>query len=396
MGYINSAATVNIVGKLTPTGRKKMALGGSTIITKFSLGDSDANYNVVEGLNFGEVPEICGNNYGTITNNGGLDYQFRSRLLYTGSSTKKPVLNSTFNINDNYSDIGYKTINYSANTISHKIINKYNYNDSSTNLFYSLGLPINNSDNIKYSATTSVNGGYSDTSFSGFSNDNVLIIALDGGEYGELIDGKSIKIEIQTTASTYTIYSTYENKNNQLTDEDNRYVDISNNSSQFSKNTSLLFCDDIRKPNNDITKSWSTGYSSNKPFSLYKKELFNFKNDTNNNRVVDLSIGVAYLDKGLFVITEPSIVNSFDVNNTSTTITLNSVITTINQKITCIADRNEFGTSSNKTFINGSTPRITEIGLYDNSDDLIAIAKTNTTYLKPIDELMVFNLKIEY
>ena len=64
--------------------------------------------------------------------------------------------------------------------------------------------------------------------------------------------------------------------------------------------------------------------------------------------------------------------------------------------MTCIADRNEFTVSTNSTFASSDIPRITEIGLLDNSGNLIAIAKTNRTYYKPSDDIVVFNLTIDY
>jgi antirestriction protein ArdC len=44
----------------------------------------------------------------------------------------------------------------------------------------------------------------------------------------------------------------------------------------------------------------------------------------------------------------------------------------------------------------GDTPRITEIGLYDNTGTLIAIGKLNKTYYKPVDDLVAFAITIEY
>ena len=64
MGFINSATTFNIKGKLTPAGRERLANGASSLITNFILGDSDANYNVYSGLTFGQIPDFSGDNFG--------------------------------------------------------------------------------------------------------------------------------------------------------------------------------------------------------------------------------------------------------------------------------------------------------------------------------------------
>ncbi len=46
--------------------------------------------------------------------------------------------------------------------------------------------------------------------------------------------------------------------------------------------------------------------------------------------------------------------------------------------------------------MSGDVPRISEIGLLDDSGNLIAVAKTNRTYFKPVDDIVVFNLTIDY
>ena len=85
-----------------------------------------------------------------------------------------------------------------------------------------------------------------------------------------------------------------------------------------------------------------------------------------------------------------------DPTSTGTTINFNHGRTTVSQSVTCLAKRGEFGASTNKTWNNGDIPRITELGLYDNSNDLIAIAKLNGTYYKPFDDMVAFNVKIDY
>lgn len=398
MGFINSATTINIKGKLTPTGRQKLANGASSIISNFILGDSDANYNVFSGLTYGQVPDFSGDNFGLSLNNGGTNYQFRSGLVYRNNERTKPVQLSSSLVSIIQKPIGYNTLHYSAGTLTQNIINRNNYNtDVLTNLFYSFGLPTSAFIADTYTGITSSNGGFSDTAISGLSSDQILVIGIDSSQYGELIDGKTINLQLSTLLSTYDIYGTYENNNLNLNDQDGRISDSSLYIQQLGPNRCLLFSDSIQKPNNDISKSWSTGYSLSKPFSLNGKNLWNFK--TNTGTVADKPIGIAYLDKGFLVITEPTIVNNFILTGptaSATTVTFDSVVSSVSQKITCIADRNEFTVSTNSTFSSGDIPRITEIGLFDNSGNLIAMAKTNKTYYKPIDDLVVFNLTIDY
>ena len=400
MGFINSATTINIKGKLTPTGRQKLANGTSGLVSSFILGDSDANYNVYEGLSYGQIPDFSGDNFGLSLNNGGLGYQFRSGLIYKNSQNTKPVQLASNTVGIIQSPIGYNTIYYSAGTISQNIVDRNNINtDILTNLFYSFALPIDSETAETYSAITSTTGGFSDTALSGLASDKILVIGISSGQYGEVIDGKSIKLQLSTTAATYDIYGTYENNNTPTNEQDARLSDASFYLQQLGPNRCLLFSDSIRKPNNDSTKSWATGYALNKPFSVNNKSLFNIKTNANLNRVVDKAIGVAYLDKGFLVITEPTIVNNFSLTSPSgsaTTITFNSIVSSVSQKVTCIADRNEFTISTNSTFSTGDIPRITEIGLLDSSGNLIAVAKTNRTYYKPTDDIVVFNLTIDY
>ena len=104
-----------------------------------------------------------------------------------------------------------------------------------------------------------------------------------------------------------------------------------------------------------------------------------------------------FLDKGFIVITEPEIVDNFETTGTTssaTSITYNSVSTEVSQQITCFLGRNEFISSRNSTYTSGDTVRITEIGLYDDTNDLIAIAKTDRQILKVATEPITFGIKV--
>ena len=400
MGFINSATTINIKGKLTPTGRQRLVNGGGTSITNFILGDSDANYNVFSGLTSGYIPDFSGDNFGLSLNNGGSGYQFRSGLIFKNGLNKKPVLTTSSTILATQKPIGYNTVYYSANTLTLNIVDRNDYNtDVLTNLFYSFALPIDSSSSEQYTGATSINGGYLDTALSGMASEKILVIGIDSSQYGELIDGKSIYLQLSTLLNTYDIYGTYENNNIPSPDLDSRVIDQSIYLQKFGPNRCLLFSDLIQPPNNNVLKSWSTGYALPKPFSVNGKQSWNFKSNTGLGLAADKPVGIAYLDKGFIVITEPTIVNNFLTTGptaSATTATFNSVISTISQKITCIADRNEFTISTNPTFTGGDIPRITEIGLVDDSGNIMAVAKTNKTYYKPQDEMVVFNLTIEY
>jgi high-affinity K+ transport system ATPase subunit B len=59
MGYNTTAATQTIA-KLTPLGRQLLVTSNNTLITSFSLGDSDANYNALLPLTTGQIPAESG------------------------------------------------------------------------------------------------------------------------------------------------------------------------------------------------------------------------------------------------------------------------------------------------------------------------------------------------
>ena len=401
MGFItNTGTTIELIAKLTPEGRRKLITNTNTLVSGFSLGDSDNYYDVFTGLTANQIPQISGDNNGNDSNNGGSNYKIKSTILYKPTIARKPVEVASISVNSVIENLGYKTVYYSGGSISQNKIDLGNKNtDSLVNLFYAFGLPISDSDYSKYTGTTSQLGGYSDTVLSAISQNNILVVGVSGDEYPELIDGKSIRLDITTTAATFNLYSTFEKKSVSVGTEDTNVRDSSVNISQFGPNVALLFSDTIQKPNSNASNSWATGYSQNKPFSVNGKHRYNYRANTTTGLIPDKAVGIAYLDKGFMVITDPTIVDNFSTSfsaATGTTITFDSVRNRVSQSITCIANRGEFNTSNNPTWKNGDVPRITEIGLWDATNTLIAIGKLNETYYKPSDDFVAFNISIDY
>ncbi len=76
MGYIPSAETVYAVAYLTETGRNylfnknnnRFDTAGDDLfeITKFTLSDSDTNYQTIQLLESGQVPDVTGKNEGCL------------------------------------------------------------------------------------------------------------------------------------------------------------------------------------------------------------------------------------------------------------------------------------------------------------------------------------------
>jgi hypothetical protein len=401
MGYVNSASTTTLTAKLTPLGRQKLILTNNNLITYFSLGDSDANYNTSLPLTTGQVPSDGGEigPYNSTTNSVGPNVKIETVLILdnTGSLVKS-VEPSSSQLTTEYVTIGQTAITGSTNLKSNSV-NRNNINtDPLVNLYHSFNLPLSSSDDYKFTGRTYSQGGYSDTAYSGLAQSNISIIAINNTQYGELIDGKTLKIEIQTANSflTYTLYSTYQNTGISLATQDANYIDTSAQSKIFGENVAFLVSDDIQKPNGgDTSLSWATGYGTTKPFSLNNKQLFNLTTDTNVNQYADKLVGIAYLDRGFAVITDPTINFWFDIAGTSaSTVTLNSVSSQIIQNVTCIANRGEFASSTNKTFKVTDNPRISEVGLYDTDKDLIAIAKLDRQLVRNSNDFLALGVKI--
>jgi hypothetical protein len=398
MGYNLTASTLTLTAKLTPLGRQRFVTNtNNTLITSFSLGDSDANYYASNLLTTGQVPAeagevgpLSGAGNSTIANAG-----IKSFLIATPSGSLTKLVETQSNgVNTDVLANGQVTV--SAASLTFNTINRANYNtDSLVNLFYTFGLPITTANDTLYTATTFTNGGYADTALSGIARTNILAIAIANSTYGESLDGKQIMLTLPTSAGTFTIYSTFQNKGANLRVEDVNYRETSPVTANIDSNIAMLFCDTIATPNQDPSLSWATGFGLPKPFSLNQKQLYNLQTNSNISATADTVVGVAYLDKGFLVITHPTIVSAYTASaTTATTVTFDSVSTNVYQNITCIANRGEFGGSTNPTFSSGDVARITEIGLYDSIGNLIAIAKTDRQVPKNINEFVAFGIKI--
>jgi hypothetical protein len=275
MGFIDSATTVTIRARLTNLGREKILTNNNTIFTHFILGDSDANYNTSEKLTSGKIPTDSGNLGVNSTTNDNIfeNVGIGSKLFVTvAPTTKKLVEKNSNKINMEITKVGENTV--SGSSLTYVLLDRDNTSSVNTNYFKSLSLPIKKADVNVFTGTTSQNGGWSDTPFSGLGVSNVLMGVIDNDKYGEIIDGKSVKLEIPvytgyttggtpTGLTTYTLYTTYPKTTIPRTDLDSDYIDRSSYPQTLFKrkiNVSYLVSDDIQKPNNDTSKSWATGY----------------------------------------------------------------------------------------------------------------------------------------
>ena len=239
MGLIDSATTVTIRARLTTLGREKLLTNTNSIFSNFILGDSDANYNTSEELITGRIPT----NSGDLGANGGTNDNIYdnvgigSKLFVTVAPTvKKKVERNSSVINTTIVEVGEETV--SGDSLTFLQIDKNTTNSQNTNYFKSLSLPITTSSINTFTGTTSQNGGWSDTPFSGLGVTKVLMGVVDNSKYGEIIDGKSVKLSLPvytgftsggtgTGITTYNLYSTYPNTTISRSSLDSDYVDRS-------------------------------------------------------------------------------------------------------------------------------------------------------------------------
>ena len=429
MGFIDSATTITIRARLTNLGREKILTNNNTIFSHFILGDSDANYNTSEKLVTGRIPTNSGN---LGANSGVNDNIFENVGVYsklyitTPPFTLKPVENNSSKINKEITVVGENIV--SGSSLTFLEIDKTLTNNQNTNYFKSLSLPIQKVDVNIFTGTTSENGGWSDTPFSDLGVSKVLMGVIDNDKYGEIIDGKSVKISLPvytgftsggtpTGLTTYEIYSTFPKTTISKTDLDSQYVDRSSYPQTLFRrqiNVAYLVSDQVQRPNNDSTKSWSTGYDSFKPFSINNKELINVQSVPSTGINSDKIVGVIYLDKGIFAITNQTIVENIATNfsgDTDTNIinnglglyyysasTYNSIIDSIQkdlvQNIVCIAARGEFYNSQNETITVSDDVRISEIAITDVSGNVLAIGKTDKQIIKKKNDFVIFDVQI--
>lgn len=398
MGFNATATTRTLIANLTPLGRLKLVSTNNGLITGFSLGDSDANYYAEIPLASGQIPaesgEIGFNN--SISNSTSPNAVLKSILLVDNTgATKKAVESQSIIITSEVVPNGETTI--SGTSLTQNLINRNDIlTDSLVNLYSSFGLPLNSQSDNNFTGITYSNGGFSDTALSGLAQSNILVFGIDNDMYGESLDGKQVRLVLPTTAGTYTIYSTFQNKGGSLKVEDGKYRDTSIVTASIDSSLAMLFSDTIMTPNGGSgSLSWATGFGLNKPFSLHNKSLYNLQTNTNLALTADTAVGVTYLDKGFIVITHPTIIADYDsITASAATVTFDSVSTNVYQNITCIAERGQFGTSLNPSFSTNDIPRISELGLYDIDGNLIAMGKTDRHVLKNVNEFLALSVKI--
>lgn len=396
MAFTNNITNIEVTAKLTPYGRQQLLSSSSgDLIKKFTLGDSDANYFSTTPLNFGEVPNSSGSVGfdNTQLNSVHSLVDIKNKVFYNSSgSFFKPVPADSSKV---ISTLKYTApITYVTSATDYKLISKDDYSSSDVNLLRSIYQPITESELFNFSGLSYSNGGYLNTTLEYISNNDVLLVNLSGSTYGELINGRNVSVNISTSGGTYELFSTFQRTTISNSIQDSNYRETSTNSKTFGENVVYLFSDQIQKPNSDSSKTWGKGFNSLKPFSSKGKEFFNYIDNVSLNLVRDKAVGYVLLDKGFVVITNPDIISDFDLNNDSISVTYGSVSTEVSQEVVCIVERGEFNVSSNPTYSDGENIRVSEIGLYDNNSNLVALGKINKQLELGANQFMAISVKI--
>jgi hypothetical protein len=146
--------------------------------------------------------------------------------------------------------------------------------------------------------------------------------------------------------------------------------------------------------------------------------------------LLDKPVGIAFLDKGFLLITEPAVVNNFNYtgatssgydnivsgitysgtsdftrvyfSNTNTAnINFDSITTEYTQNILCLALNNEFITTTNPTYqlaYQDETVKplyFTQINLHNKYGKIVGIAKTSEPIKRTLSSVNIFNIKLK-
>ena len=422
MGFISTANTITVTTKLTKVGRERILTNNNSIFSHFILGDSDANYHTSAFLPTGKVPAASGD----LGQDNILKGIIKSKIYVRDNmSTRKPVEPNSSKVTSSIDTIGEMIV--TGNSLNYVTLTKSASTVDFTNLFSSLSLPIINS-KIAVFGKTAQFGGWLDTAFSNFSASTVLLASINTDQYGEVIDGKNIRLTLPiitgytgagsaTGGTTYDIFSTFPSTTIPRSNLDEQYTDKSTlPTSLFGKNISVsyLVTNSIQRPNNDPLKSWATGYNTFKPFGLNNKSLINVNTITTNNVNADIVVGIAYLEQGFLVLTDSEIVNNVAIDFSGDTesaivtdtlgfyhytgdtygATINSIDNNIVQNVVCMAGRDQYYRTQNRTKGLNDEIRISEIAITTASGEILALGKFDRQVIKKKNDLLVLDVQI--
>jgi hypothetical protein len=290
------------------------------------------------------------------------------------------------------------------------------------------------------------------------NRDKIVIIPIPKENYSEIIDGRSITIDVpqisgSTAISAKTIYSsTYTS----LTKTDSNPI--------LGNNIAFLFSDELNKPYTGDTNNGQTSHSTHttwglglnytqRPAAVSYADLSvadvntdtrswssvslangvpeGYPTNTNQGYNYDIPLGFVALDKGFIVLTHPSVVDNIPWSlgqeegtgalnvgagttdiyfSASPTSNLSYIDISIEYKTTvvCLALPQEFYFSNNPSWdfvynynemlnqTNGfESVYVTEVGLYNRLNELVAVAKLSEPLEKTYTNIINFTLNID-
>lgn len=354
MGFIlnNDSDNTVFVAKLTPEGKKRIITKGfDGLVTKFGLGDSDANYNTNDILPDGYVPMVKSFHNSKINH----------VVNFSSSSQFKVMENNDVYKHSNYNYGSFELI--SENIKDDLIIVNRSENDYKTNLLATFSLPISESDVEKFTS-----GIYSKSIYGKLYKDRYVIIPIDSSD--DMIDGLNPKIKLTIGGDIFEIRSSYSEG---VMNPDSTMFDDNKLFNRIMLNSVLLFSDQIKTPINGDT--WTKGDEFEKPYKNGKVKYSPFSEEVFND-YGDQPVGFFVLDQKFIVLFDDTIIDAIDdSDDVFIEVSANTINFDIHYEYTCHVNRTEFINSTNPTYIVGEKIRVTEIGLFDDYDNLVAIAK---------------------
>jgi len=180
------------------------------------------------------------------------------------------------------------------------------------NLFRSFNFPLTNDEITIYNST------YQNTALENLNKDEIIVIEIPKGEYGELIDGKTFKLTLPVTlnsvATSTTVYGTYfgyispgNNNfigpllNRQLSERNDNYFGFTPTADNgFNTNVTFLYSNDIQKPNDrgdivTVLTSTTISVTANSA-TANKQTISNVLFDTGDEVSITLTPTVAGVD----------------------------------------------------------------------------------------------------
>lgn len=344
----------------------------------------------------------------------------------------------------------FTTINDSGLTYTY--CDRTDLTSKEANYFVSFRLPFNST---KLSTTSNLS--LQNPELQQLNVDNIVIAPIPASSYNEIIDGRSVTFTVPSTTAISSAITVVSSTYSQLTKSQNSVLLGNNIAFLFADDINLPRTGTTANGAiSGITRStWNVSPFINRPQAHAYSDLtvtdintdqrpFSgvnlavtvneiYPTNTNQGYNYDVPVGFIVLDKGFMVLTHPDLVDNIpwtngfnlhsnisnagatsgttDIYFTDTSVsqaTFNDININFRTSVVCLALPTEFVFSSNLSWnlpfnlqerdnnTNGfDSVQVTEIGLYNKNDELIAVAKTDRPIEKTYTNLITFNLDID-